>query len=114
MSCSSGNRQHPDRWVFFCESQFRRNIDEIKMRGGLVQGVLFCGHMRRKKVIMIRKTTIDKADDSFDLEFWQRVGPQGIFLAMCDMVQNYFKLGGRRVHSQRLRRHVAVFKRREG
>ncbi len=68
--------------------------------------------MAKKRVIMVRVTTLDKADDSFDLEFLQKVGPAGIFEAMCQMVGDYYKLRGYHGRVPRLRRSVAVLKRR--
>lgn len=67
----------------------------------------------RKKVIMARVVKLKDADDSFDLEFWQKVGPEGMFKAMSQMVHDYYKIKGYG-HPPRLRRTVAVLKRREG
>jgi hypothetical protein len=65
----------------------------------------------KKVVIMSRLTRLEDADDSFDLEFWRKVGPEGILEAMCQMVDDYYKLRGYG-HPPRLRRSVAVLKRR--
>lgn len=66
--------------------------------------------MKRKKVIMTRLIQKDKATDDFDILFWQRVGAQGIFEAMWFLVRDHYKWGKR--HAPRLRRSVAVLKRR--
>ena len=68
--------------------------------------------MRRKPIIMTRLCKLSEADDSFDLEFWQRVGPEGILEAMCDMLSTYYKLRGKNGRIPRLRRTVAVLKHR--
>ncbi len=48
----------------------------------------------RRRVVMARKTTIDKLDRSFDLEFWRRVGSRGRFAAAYQMVQEFLKIRG--------------------
>lgn len=67
--------------------------------------------MKKKPVIMARIVPLKKADDSFDITFWQRVGAKGIFDAMCEMVKDYYKWRG---HGRfpGFRRDVAVLKRR--
>ena len=65
----------------------------------------------KKIVVMSRLVRAEDADDSFDLIFWQKVGPQGIFEAMCQMIDDYYKLRGYG-HPPRLRRSIAVLKRR--
>jgi hypothetical protein len=67
--------------------------------------------MRKKKVIMFRIISLDKVDRSFDFAFWRKVGPQGILEAMVQMIYDYYKLRGYG-HPPRLRRSVAVLKRR--
>jgi len=65
----------------------------------------------KKVVVMSRLTRLEDADDSFDLEFWRKVGPEGILEAMCQMISDYYKLRGY-VRTPRLRRSVAVLKHR--
>ncbi|MFH1654893.1 MAG: hypothetical protein ABIE74_12700 [Pseudomonadota bacterium] len=61
---------------------------------------------------MARLVKLKDADDSFDLEFWQKVGVAGIFAAMWEMVYEYHKSKGDYDRSPRLQRHVEVLKRR--
>ena len=45
-------------------------------------------------MVMARVCRIEDADRSFDLEFWDRVGPQGRLDAMWDLVLHGFRLKG--------------------
>jgi len=51
-------------------------------------------------------------DGSFDREFWRRVGPEGIFRAMIQMIIDYAKWRKDDIPT-RLQRSVAVLKRKE-
>jgi hypothetical protein len=76
---------------------------------------IFCGinyTMRKKKVVMARLIRREKAGDDFDITFWQRVGAPGIFEAMWLMLVEQYKRGKRHGRVPRLRRSVAVLKRR--
>ena len=66
---------------------------------------------KRKMVLMARVIKLKDDDRSFDFEFWQRVGAAGRFEAAWDMLVNcpFRKLN---VNQQRLKRSVAVLKRR--
>jgi hypothetical protein len=68
--------------------------------------------MRRKRVVMTKLVKFEEADRSFDLAFWEKVGPSGILAAMWEMVYEYHRLRGDYVSSPRLRRTVEVLKRR--
>ena len=68
--------------------------------------------MKKKKVVMTRLINLKDADDTFDLDFWQRVGAAGIFAAMWEMVDKYHKLKGDYERSPRLRKSLEVLKRR--
>lgn len=61
---------------------------------------------------MARVVSMDKANDDFDLVFWQRVGAKGIFEAMWLMLAEQYKWGKRHGRVPRLRRSFAVLKRR--
>ena len=76
----------------------------------ILYGINFA--MRKKKVIMFRIISLDKADRSFDFAFWRKVGPQGILEAMVQMIYDYYKLKGKYGFPPRLRRSVAVLKHR--
>lgn len=68
--------------------------------------------VKRKKVVMARVVELGKANDDFDVVFWQRVGAHGIFEAMWLMLVEHYKWGKRHGRVPRLRRSVAVLKRR--
>jgi len=63
---------------------------------------------------MCRLTTLAESNDDFDLKFWQKVGPQGIFEAMSQMIEDQCKWGKKHGSPPRLQRHIAVLKRRWG
>lgn len=74
---------------------------------------MFSSRMKRNRpIIMTRICKLSEADDSFDLVFWKKVGPEGILEAMCGMISDFYKLRGGSGHIPRLRRTVAVLKRR--
>ena len=69
-------------------------------------------NMAKKKVIIARLIKYRDDDGSFDHLFWQRIGPRGIFEAMCQMVIDHSKWR-KDVDPPRLRRSVAVLKRKK-
>ena len=63
--------------------------------------------MKRDRVIMVRKLkSIEDDDGSFDLEFWERIGQAGRFLAACDMPSVLVHMGNLDADRLRLQRHV--------
>lgn len=68
--------------------------------------------MSKRKIVMARLIKQKDDDGSFDRIFWQQIGAQGIFEAMCQMVIDYCKWR-RDVIPPRLRRSVAALKRKE-
>jgi hypothetical protein len=48
----------------------------------------------KKPIVMARVVRLEDADRSFDLEFWERVGPEGRLKAMGDLVLHYLRLKG--------------------
>lgn len=66
---------------------------------------------KRKMVLMARVIKLKDDDRSFDLEFWRRVGAAGRFEAAWDMFVNC-PFGKLNANQQRLKRSVAVLKRR--
>ena len=68
---------------------------------------------KKKMVIMARVIKLKDDDRSFDLKFWRRIGAAGRFEAAWDMFVNcpFQKKHG---HQPRLKRSVAVLKRRGG
>lgn len=61
---------------------------------------------------MARLIRLGEDDGSFDRKFWKKIGPHGIFEAMCQMVEDHFKWG-KNAYKPRLQRSVAVLKRKE-
>jgi len=49
---------------------------------------------KRKPVKMVRVAKLKDVDRSFDLEFWDRVGPEGRFKATCEMVKQVHLMRG--------------------
>ena len=51
--------------------------------------------MRARSVVMARVLRNGQKDDgAFDLAFWQKVGPEGIFEAAWDMVREHRAIRG--------------------
>ncbi len=67
---------------------------------------------KKKKVVMSRLVSLQKADSSFDLAFWKKVGPQGKFEAAWDMVRDLVNWNSKYAPQQRLRRTVSLLKQR--
>jgi len=67
--------------------------------------------MSAKKVIMSKLVSLNKMDRSFDLEFWDKVGVQGRFKAMWQMVLEAEARKGKNVPP--LQRSVQNIKRRK-
>jgi len=61
---------------------------------------------------MARVVKMGKSNDDFDILFWQRVGAQGIFKAMWLMLVEQYMWRKKHGRVPRLRRSVAVLKRR--
>lgn len=59
---------------------------------------------------MERLVPLEKADRSFDLEFWHKVGTRGKFEAAWDMVCDLPNWNPRYVPQQRLRRSFSTLK----
>lgn len=68
---------------------------------------------RKKRVVMAKITTWDQHDRSFDLEFWEKVGSEGKFVAAWQMVCEAPLWKGKHASQSRLQRSVASLKRRE-
>ena len=66
--------------------------------------------MRKRGVVMERLVPLGKADRSFDLEFWRRVGSAKKFGAAWQMVLDYWKEQGKSEDQLRLRRDVERLK----
>jgi hypothetical protein len=60
----------------------------------------------RGRVVMTRLVPLREADRSFDLEFWRRVGAEGRFAAMWEMVREFDLLRGGDGNIAPLRRDV--------
>ena len=63
--------------------------------------------------VMERKVQLDHMDRSFDVEYWQRLGPEAIFEAAWDMVVQAWKVKGRDPNELRLQRSVEAIQRLE-
>ena len=61
---------------------------------------------KRKRVVMARLVKLEKADRSFDLGFWERVGAEGRFEALWAMVREALMLRGVDADPPRLQRSV--------
>jgi hypothetical protein len=59
---------------------------------------------------MERLTTLDKADRSFDIEFWQRLGDEAIFSAAWEMVEFAWEFKGKDPAELRFRKDVGGFR----
>ncbi len=68
--------------------------------------------MKKNSVKMARLVERDKADRSFDLDFWQKVGAKGRFEAAWQMVIEVQAFRGKNVDQSRLQRSVQSIKRR--
>ncbi len=62
---------------------------------------------------MERKVRLDQMDRSFDVEYWQRLGPEAIFEAAWDLVVHAWKMKGRDPDELRLQRSVEAIRRLE-
>jgi len=69
--------------------------------------------MSAKKVIMSKLVSLNKMDRSFDLEFWDKVGVQGRFQALSQMVLEAEAIKGKTAEQSRLQRPVQNIKRRK-
>ena len=63
--------------------------------------------MKKPRVIMARKCRISANDQTFDLDFWEAVGPEGRFAAVWGAVVDSVHMGHMDEAELRLRRHVA-------
>ena len=60
-----------------------------------------------KRVVMSRVLRAGQSDDGqFDLDFWQRIGPQGIFSAAWDMLKEIHLMRGLDAGESRLQRSI--------
>ena len=69
--------------------------------------------MSAKKVIMSKLVLLNNMDRSFDLEFWDKVGVQGRFQALWQMVLEAEAIKGKNAEQSRLQRSVQNIKRRK-
>jgi len=68
-----------------------------------------------KRVVRSRVLRKGEQDDGmFDLEFWQEIGPEGIFSAAWDMVKERRAIRGEERDEPRLQRSVVRIIRRKG
>jgi len=45
---------------------------------------------KEPKVVMCRVVPLKEADRSFDIEFWQKMGPEAIFKAAGELVEHAY------------------------
>ncbi len=69
--------------------------------------------MSEKKIVMSKLVSLNEMDRSFDLEFWDKVGVNGRFEAMWQMVLEVQAMKGKNVEQFRLQRSVQNIKRRK-
>ncbi|MDM8009191.1 MAG: hypothetical protein QUV05_23870 [Phycisphaerae bacterium] len=60
----------------------------------------------KRPVVMARLVSLKDADRSFDIEFWRRVGVEGRWRAMREMVKEVYRMRGEDVPELRLQRSV--------
>jgi hypothetical protein len=72
------------------------------------------GKNRKRRVVMARVVPLRKADRSFDIEFWRRVGVEGRWRAMREMVKEVYRTRGEDVPEFRLQRSVQHIERMQG
>lgn len=62
--------------------------------------------MRRRKRIIVERMVSRAKHDSFDIDFWQRSGAQSRFIAAWKMIEELYKMKGKRGYKFRLQRSV--------
>ena len=67
----------------------------------------------KRRVVMARMGRLSEDDGSFDVEFWRRVGPDGRFAAMWQMVKDYELIRGGDGRIPRLQRLLVRLERRK-
>lgn len=65
---------------------------------------------KKKPFVMERWSKLHEMDRSFDIEYWQRLGPEAIFEAAWEMVVAEEERKGRKASDLRLRRDVESFR----
>jgi len=60
----------------------------------------------KRPVVMARLVPLKEADRSFDVEFWRRVGVEGRWRAMREMVKEAYRMRGEDVPEFRVERSV--------
>lgn len=69
--------------------------DELKRRA-----------VERRKRMVARVVRRDEDDRSFDIEFWQRLGPEARFEAAWEMVREYWRMQGKDPADLKMKRNV--------
>lgn len=59
--------------------------------------------------VMERKGRIEDLDRSFDVEYWQRLGPSAIFKAAWELIELHHRQSGRDINELRVQRSVEKF-----
>lgn len=62
--------------------------------------------VREHRIVMARVLRGESDDGAFDLEFWRRVGPEGVFEAAWEMVSEARAMRGDLADEPRLQRSV--------
>lgn len=60
--------------------------------------------------IVEKYQSMSDTDKSFDIQFWQNAGPEAIFEAAWEMLQDYYLLRGKDASELRLQRTVEAFR----
>ncbi len=60
----------------------------------------------QKKKVKERMVHVTRANDNFDLKFWQKAGAQMRFKASWEMVKEAYKIKGKNGTKLRLQRHI--------
>ena len=66
---------------------------------------------KKPRFVMERWGKVSESDRSFDVEFWQRLGPEEIFKAAWEQVEFAHEMKGGDKNDLRLRRSVEIIQR---
>ena len=64
----------------------------------------------KKKIQECYKPITDDDRRTFDIQFWQAQGPDAIFAAVTEMLNDYFLIRGKNADESRLDRTIEVFR----
>jgi len=82
------------------------------MRLLLIGRLKFMGNKAKKKKVWERIIPISKADRTWDIEFWQAQSPSSRFKAAFSMLEDVYRVKGKRINANtfRLQRSIENIK----